>query len=105
MRRSSLDVVHQRRRRFFPLTAYVGLTVGAAGRTPLRADTWYATKSDRSNFRPPGGAGPDPVNDRPHGTAPGLADEPLTYTAAADRLATLTDAAAYQLVALGTEAG
>ena len=91
------------REEFFPFTAYAVLAVGAAGRTPLRADTRYATKWDPIEFAP---AAQVRIRSTTDLTAPpGLADEPLTYTAAADRLATLTDAAAYQLVALGTEAG
>ena len=39
------------REEFFPFTAYAVLAVGAAGRTPLRADTRYATKWDPIELR------------------------------------------------------
>ena len=80
--------------------AYSVLRVGAAGRSVLRADIRYASKPDPIVLAAAGDVKIRAVADL--SVPAGMADVAMTHWDAADLLAARGDAAALQLVALGT---
>jgi hypothetical protein len=82
--------------------AFAVLAAGAAGRSGLRRDVRYATgKREPLVLAPAGNVRIRSAADL--GVPAGVPDEPLTFTAASERLSELGAAGALQLVAMGTE--